>query len=719
MGNLSIAILWHQHQPLYRDPFSGEFLLPWVRLHGVKDYYGMAALLREFPGVKVNINLVPSLLMQLEALLEGKEDRHLFHSRKAAAELTLDERIFILNNFFSTNREKVIAPRNRYAELLTKRGITRGKSVRDALEEFTEAEIRDLQVWFNLVWFHPVTIEKDEFLLSLIEKGHNFTEEDKERVLTRQMEILREVIPLHRRLSESGQVELTTSPFYHPIAPLLCNMDDASVGLPGAPLPSRFSSAPDDAQKQISRAVEYHKRLFGRAPKGMWPSEGSVSEAIVPLVAKNGIDYLATDEEILAESLGSAIYPHKLGGISRAEDLYVPYEVRVGDYSVKMVFRDHYLSDLIGFVYQSFDPEEAADDFISHLERIAQQTNTLPRKSLVTVILDGENAWESYDNQGVEFLRHLYLRLENDPQIETVRLSDFLAECDSVRPLPHLFPGSWIGHNFGIWVGEPATNRAWDLLGEARAFLKERQSGRSKDVVQAAWEEIYAAEGSDWFWWFSQRHSTRDDFLFDSLFRAHLRKIYTLLGESPPLSLDEPISAVHRLPFSEPYGLLKVKLDGRPSSYFEWLTAGRYIRGRDGGVMEQATEHIIKDVFFGFDLDNLFVRLDFSDKFENLRGVQILIPFVTPAGLLCRVEDLSAPTITIERGDTKLHKETIAVDKVVELALPFEDLGISPGTKTKFYVEVRTGERVERVPLVCPFSLTVPTAQSVQAEWQV
>jgi alpha-amylase/alpha-mannosidase (GH57 family) len=693
--------------------------MPWARLHGVKDYYGMAALLEEFPGLKVNINLVPSLLVQLEALIEGGHDRHLSHSRKPAAELNLDERIFVLNNFFSTNYRKVIAPRERYAELLTKRGITRGKSVRDALEEFTESEIRDLQVWFNLIWFHPVTVQRDEFLISLLEKGRDFTEEEKERVLTKQAEILKEVIPLHRTLLESGQVELTTSPFYHPIMPLLCNIEDATFGLPGAPLPKSFSRAPEDAGVQISRAVEYHKHLFGRAPKGMWPSEGSVSESIVPLVVRNGIDYLATDEEILARSLGNAIYPHKLGGISRAEDLYVPYEVRVADYSVKMVFRDHYLSDLIGFVYQSFDPEEAADDFISHLERIAQQTDILPRKSLVTVILDGENAWESYDNQGVEFLRHLYLRLENHPHIETVRLSDFLSECDSIRPLTHLFPGSWIGHNFGIWVGEPATNRAWDLLGQTRSHLKERQERHSEDVAQAAWEEIYAAEGSDWFWWFSQRHNTRDSFLFDSLFRAHLRKVYTLLGNAPPLYLDEPISVADRLPFSEPYGLLKVKIDGRPSSYFEWLTAGRYVRGRDGGVMEQAVEHLIDDVFFGFDLNNLFVRLDLSDKFDDLRGAEILILFVAPAEILCRVEDLSAPSITIERENVKSAKGAIAVDRVIELALPFEDLGVSGGTQAKFYVEVRIGERVERVPLVCPFSLTVPTTQSLQAQWQV
>jgi alpha-amylase/alpha-mannosidase (GH57 family) len=719
MGALSVAILWHQHQPLYSDPFSGEFLLPWVRLHGVKDYYGMAALLSEFPGVKANINLVPSLLLQLEAVIAGKEDRHLSLSRRPASELTLDEKIFVLNNFFSTNYQKVIAPRKRYADLFFKRGITRGRSVRDALEEFTESDIRDLQVWFNLVWFHPATVAKDEFLVSLIKKGHNFTEQEKERLLARQMDILREVVPLHRSLLESGQVELTTSPFYHPIMPLLCRMDDASLGLPGAPLPCLFESAPEDAEAQISRAVEYHKRVFGRAPEGMWPSEGSVSEAIIPLVVRNGINYLAADEEILAQSLGSTIYPHKLGGISRAEDLYVPYEVRVGDSSARIVFRDHYLSDLIGFVYQSFDPEEAAKDFISHLERIAELTDSLARKSLVTVILDGENAWEGYDNQGVQFLRELYHRLEDNPQIETVRLSDFLKECDSIRPLPRLFPGSWIGHNFGVWVGEPATNRAWDLLGQTRALLKQKQEMLSKDVAQAAWEEIYASEGSDWFWWFSERHHTRDDFLFDSLFRARLKKVYSLLGENPPLALDEPVSTVRGLPFTEPYGLLKVKLDGRSSSYFEWLAAGRYVRGRDGGVMEQVTEHIIKELFFGFDLNNLFIRLDFSDKIENLGGAQILILFVAPTELICRVDELRAPQITIERGGRKSQIKTIAVDRVVEMALPFSELGLSGAVKTKFYVEVRLNKRVERVPLLCPFYLTVPTAEATQAQWQV
>ncbi|MFH1421230.1 MAG: glycoside hydrolase family 57 protein, partial [Planctomycetota bacterium] len=653
MKKLSVAILWHQHQPLYRDPFSNEFLLPWVRLHGVKDYYGMAALLKEFPGVHANINLVPSLLMQLEAYCNGEVDKHFQVSKRDASALSFEEKIFILNNFFSTNHEKVIAPIKRYAKLLSKRGKSTGKTVRISLDDFSEQDIRDLQVWFNLVWFHPVTVEKDEFLLSLSKKGKGFTEEEKREVLDKQLDILKEVIPLHRELSEKGQVELTTTPFYHPITPILCNVNDAALGLPGAPLPNSFESAKEDADAQIAQAVKYHQQLFGVTPKGMWPSEGSVSEAVIPLVAKHGIEWLATDEEILAESLGAPIYPQKLGGISRAENLYAPYEIVKEGRKVRLVFRDHYLSDMVGFTYQSFNPEEAADNFMEHLHRIAQATEQLHQNSLVTVILDGENAWESYENQGVAFLRNLYHRLESDSTIETVRVSDFLSNCDSVRPLKRLFPGSWIGHNFGIWIGEPTTNKAWDILGQTRKFLKNNQNNYSEEVIKSAWEEIYAAEGSDWFWWFSERHYTKDAPLFDNLFRAHLRKVYSLLSEAPPTILEEPISLVHRVPFTEPHGLLEVKIDGRASSYFEWLNAGKYIRQRDGGVMEQVSEHIIKDFYFGFNLKNLLIRLDLSDKIDKLSEASLSIHIIAPAEIICTAEDFSASAITIEKNKTK------------------------------------------------------------------
>src|SRR5262245_7022607 len=296
MSGIALAFLWHQHQPYYPDDVAGDNPMPWVRLHGVKDYYGMALHLLEFPEMRCTINLVPSLLVQLRAYTEGgATDRYLNVSRVPADGLTEEDCLFLLDHFFNANHDFMIRPYPRYGELLLRRGAGRD-TARDCLRRFQERDFRDLQVWFNLTWIHPLVFERDADLRALRDKGRNFTEEEKLWLLGKHLEILRAIIPLHRRLMEQGQVELTTTPYFHPILPLLLDKKLAREALPDLKLPRYTGGYPEDAAIQVKRAVDYHQQVFGRAPRGIWPAEGSVCQAMLPLLAQHGIRWLATDE---------------------------------------------------------------------------------------------------------------------------------------------------------------------------------------------------------------------------------------------------------------------------------------------------------------------------------------------------------------------------------------------------------------------------------------
>src|SRR5689334_9068698 len=289
MADIALAFLWHQHQPYYPDDVSGENPMPWVRLHGVKDYYGMALHLLEFPEMRCTINLVPSLLLQLEAYTErGATDRFLTVSRRPADGLAEDDCLFLLDNFFMANPAQMVRPYPRYLELYQRRNPGRN-TAREALRRFTERDFRDLQVWFNLTWVHPLAFERDEGLRALRAKGRNFTEDEKNGLLDKHLDILREVIPLHKKLAASGQVELTTTPFFHPILPLLLDKKLAREAMPDVKLPRYTGGYPEDAELHVRRAVEFHAGTFGSPPKGMWPAEGSVCQPMLPLLAQHGI----------------------------------------------------------------------------------------------------------------------------------------------------------------------------------------------------------------------------------------------------------------------------------------------------------------------------------------------------------------------------------------------------------------------------------------------
>ncbi|MDI6755990.1 MAG: glycoside hydrolase family 57 protein, partial [Thermodesulfobacteriota bacterium] len=510
---LNIAFFWHMHQPYYRDPLSGEYSLPWVRLHACKGYYDMISLLQEYPAIRQTFNLVPSLLRQLDEYARGEaRDIFLEHTRKPAEDLSPDGKKFILANFFLCNWETMVKPYPAYWALLKKRGMKIPEyRWDDLLHQFTAQDFRDLQVWFNLTWFGHRAREKKGSVRELLQKGRVFSESDKTVLLQAQAEIIREVIPLYQSLQFRGQVEITTSPFYHPILPLLIDWTTASRAMPRVPLPGSFSH-PEDARAQIQKAVAYYHKLFGNKPAGMWPSEGSVCPELVPLVHQAGISWMASDEGVLFKSLSGQVERHRL---------YQPYRVKYQDAEVNMVFRDRNLSDLIGFTYSKNDPRSSVKDLLTHLKNI-QRSFPEDNGRLVLIALDGENAWEYYADGGREFLRGLYEKLSGDPAFQTVRINDFLKAHPPRETLNFLHSGSWIEQNFRIWIGSPEENQAWDCLRRTRDFLQ-KTLGKGhdfpEDTRQLAWEEIYIAEGSDWFWWFG------DDFTGDNDLWSNLSEL--------------------------------------------------------------------------------------------------------------------------------------------------------------------------------------------------
>jgi alpha-amylase/alpha-mannosidase (GH57 family) len=451
------------HQPDYREPLSNRMVMPWVRLHALKDYLDMPLMATRYDDIKTTFNLVPSLLDQIDLYLNGGTDPHLDLSRKNAAELSEDDRYQILQTFFSANPSTMIQPHRRYRELYHKAKDNLAERVLPAL--FSSEEIRDLQVWSNLAWVDPV-FKSEEPLKTLLAKGKHFTEEEKNKLLDWQIELMKRIVPAYRDLLQQGKIDISFTPYYHPILPLLCDTDIAKEATPKIKLPEKRFVHPEDAKKQIAMSAEKFESLFDRKMTGMWPSEGSVSEEVARLMMEAGVEWIATDEEILLNSL-------KKSGVAAGDHpIHTVYEYGPG---LKIFFRDHLLSDRIGFVYSGMRAERAIGDFISNVHKIRENLADRLDTSVIPVILDGENAWEYFPDDGYEFVNKFYEQIHKDPLIETVTMSE-AARSVPARKLKSLFAGSWINHNFRIWIGHPEDNAAWDVLSQTRVAANTMKS---------------------------------------------------------------------------------------------------------------------------------------------------------------------------------------------------------------------------------------------------
>jgi len=585
-ATLFLNLIWHQHQPLYLDPQSDQLQGPWVRTHGTKDYYDMASILEQYPDIHYNVNLTSSLLFQLQkyyvdrlrpyvdvkksrvdtagffARWKGKTDPWIDLALKPTKDFDKTDMGFLLYNIWNAFGISEV-------QILRFPGYEALKEKAARREAFSEQELRELKFWFYLAHFDPDFLEKKVELADwssidltdLVEKRDDgkyylrktIREFDCNRIVAETYKVLSNIIPIHKKLmyhpsTRQGQIEVVTTPFYHPILPLLFDSDLAKVCQPDDPMPLRFNY-PQDADAQVSKAVEYYTETFGQPPEGMWPGEGSVAEEIVPIFGRNNIRWIATDEKILARSKPynqPKFYPYGVVANKDTAD------------SVVVVFRDTEISDKIGFTYQNFKGEDAADDFIRTLLRYAPAPGDPQR--LLTVILDGENAWEWYrlDNDAKDFMHALYRKLSAlyvTKQIVSVTMSEYLDgnpkrgvaphPIASMRQLDWLYPGSWINANFDTWIGEDEENRAWNYLLTARQDLDnsglaqpnpkspEPETGSRDHLAYKAWEEMYAAEGSDWFWWYgTDQTAPSGDKPFDIAYITHLKNIYTYALEA-------------------------------------------------------------------------------------------------------------------------------------------------------------------------------------------
>ena len=721
---LNIAFVWHMHQPFYKDLVTGAYALPWVRLHAIKDYYDMAAILDNFGDIKQTFNLVPSLLEQMEEYASGEAmDMHLAVTLKQPKDLSQEEKVFILQNFFMANWDTMVHPYKRYNDLLLKRGrFVTLDDIKSVAKRFIDQEFLDLQVWFNLTWFGHIYRTKDPVIRALLEKGKNFTEEDKSALIGKQKELMSRIIPKYRELLQKKQIDITVTPYYHPILPLLVDTNSAKVALPSIRLPQNRFRHPEDAAYQVNEAVNYMKEHFGEAPSGMWPSEGSVSEEILPIVCGAGIKWIATDEEVLSLSLGR----HGAAGRSMSSnELFTPYRLKRDNCELDIIFRDHNLSDLVGFTYSKWEAKDAASDLIMHLNNIRRSLPDDGRNYLVSIILDGENAWEYYRNNGWDFLSELYSRLSNNSDLRTVRVRDFLAENPPERHLSHLFPGSWINHNFRVWIGHEEDNKAWDYLNNARMALT---GSGSQD--KTAWKEFYIAEGSDWCWWFGDDHSSDNDETFDLLFRKHLKNIYNIIGKPYPQYLDVPIKQVSAIkPVREPAYILKPVLDGEITNYYEWLAAGFYDIARMKGAMHQS-ETMIKEIYYGFDVKDLFVRLDVSADMKDPGSKDLSCSVVVMHPHQFKVKasykkekgkfDLDIFKLENERWSFVKTIDSVGVGRVVEMGIPFSEIGASVNDEVQFIIVVeKDHQELERWPRGGSINVRVPDVDYEEKQWSV
>ena len=542
---LELVFLWHMHQPDYRDHRQGEFVLPWVYLHAIKDYSDMAAHLERHTYIHAVVNFVPVLLDQIEDYVT-QFDCGVFRDpllRLLAAEdldhVSPAERDLLLQTCFSSNHTTMLAPFPCYQRLHDLYlSLTHGDKT--GLNYLSGAYFADLITWYHLAWTGETERRRQPMLAELMSKGDGYTLSDRQALLALIGGILRNIIPRYRALAESGRIELSSTPQTHPLAPLLLDFNSARESQPDAPLPlaSAYPGGRSRVAAQIDAARDSHTRRFGASPVGMWPAEGAVSATFVQQLAAHGCRWIASGEGVLKASLNHA-------KINDSRAACKPWRLENAP-GLTLFFRDERLSDLIGFEYSKWHGQDAAQHLVAELEAI-QAATPAAEKAVVSIIMDGENAWEHFPYNGHYFLEDLYTRLEDHPGIRTTTYAELLGRADppTTAVLPLLTAGSWVFGSMSTWIGDKDKNRAWDLLCAAkqsydRVMGSERLSSAERDAATA---QLANCESSDWFWWFGDYNPAAAVASFDRLFRRNLANLYLLLQLSPPSQLEVPISS--------------------------------------------------------------------------------------------------------------------------------------------------------------------------------
>lgn len=696
--SVDVAFVWHMHQPYYRLPGDDDFFLPWVRLHAVKAYHDMAWALDLHREVRAAVNFSGSLCEQLLDYVEGgRVDQWWRLTATPAVDLSWEQRRFILEHFFSLHHERLIHPIPRYAELLERRRRSDGDP-----EAFSDDEMRDLQVLFNLQWCGFALRHESDVVARLLARGRRFTEDDKAALLDVHARTMARIGPMWHALAERGQVELTATPHFHPILPLLIDSDSARVALPEHPLPARFC-APADAEEHVRRGLDACERLFGVRPVGMWPAEGSVSPEAAEVFAACGVRWIATDEHVLKRSQGP--------GVAHPASHLDHWSAPTSHGALPMLFRDHELSDLIGFSYARNDAEAAARDLVDRIR--AAGARAACDAPCAVVILDGENPWEAYVDDGGPFLEALYRCLAAAPDVRTVTPSSVVERSSGRRrSIKRLHSGSWIDASFRIWIGVDAKNRAWELLGSARAALVSaaRERGTEDAAVREAREALLRAEGSDWFWWYGDDFTSANDAQFDELFRAWCAAVYERLGLEAPADVYVPIGqpTTHRTSH-DPERFIRPVIDGRLTSFYEWEGAGRLAVEGPGGAMA-ATRRALGAVRYGFDAETLYLRVDPGE------ACSVDAELCVEIGVDTTMHSLRAT----RTGSAGPDGSSIAFASVLEASIRLDALGLGAGDSFALRVRVLEDDvETEAAPASGPARVRVMGARESVLDWIV
>ncbi|WP_322629861.1 glycoside hydrolase family 57 protein [Halothiobacillus sp.] len=541
---LPVVLCWHMHQPEYRDPRDKVYQQPWTYLHAIKDYVDMVAHLERYPDARAVVNFVPILLEQLDDYakqvdayavsqkIEQVRDPLLQSLVQPSALTDPASRMHVVRALMRANESRLIRRFEPFNDLID---LARSISATTTDGRYlSDAFIGDLSVWYHLAWMGETVRQNNPLVQQLMIKATNFDDQDRLQLFLLIGSLISGIFPRYRALAEQGRVELSMTPYAHPIMPLLLDMEAGKQACPHDPQPQHVSypDGPERVQWHLSHGLDVFQRYFGIRPSGCWPSEGAISEPTVQALAHAGFSWLASGDQVLANSRAR---------IGHVDNTCRHHVWQFDHLSPAIFFRDDGLSDLIGFDYQNWHADDAVTNFISHLESI--HTTCDSEDAVVSIILDGENAWEFYPDNGFWFLDTLYKRLSNHPTLELTTFSKVVEQSLKRRSLKHLVAGSWVHGNLATWVGSPAKNRAWDMLIDARiAFKKACEAGRwDSETLAANLQQLAICEGSDWFWWFGDYNpgdAVRD---FDQLYRLQLSRLYELIGQSAPHNLSEPL----------------------------------------------------------------------------------------------------------------------------------------------------------------------------------
>lgn len=744
---LSIAFYWHMHQPVYQLSSSGDYLMPWVRLHAVKDYLDMALWAKKFDKLKLNFNYVPVLLNSI--IKYGEKNAHDIHSRLTvtpAEDLTHEDKIFILNNFFDANYQTMILPNPEYHRLYQKIQAN-GTSDTSIL---TEQEYADLTALFNLVWIDPSLRSSNSELKKLFKKGKNYTNEDRVQIIELQREIIRKIIPTVKKLVEKNKIEITTSPYYHPILPILLDYKNIKKNsTPDEELSNLKTEL--DAKMQTEMALDRVEEIFGKRPRGIWPSEHCISGKTLDMFSQLGVEWSISDEGILSNSINFE-FEHDFKGYHKEPyHLLKTYQYKTKNSDIKMIFRDSIIPNLIGFEYQNHNPIATANDLYDRIKVIQSQILSSPdNEHLLTIALDGENCWENYLEDGASFLKTLYTLITEDETLETVLISDYIEKSKENKVLNKISSGSWINRNFKLWVDEPVKDLAWTYLKRVRQDFSEFVKREPLNPnIELARRELFICEGSDWFWWYGEPNDSGKDNIFDFLFRTHLKNIYRYLDLDAPKYLDEPISSIATSkPSKYPKTLITPLIDGKnvTSEYDIWNNAG-YIEIPDGPVLRESK--LFDKIRFGNDEDNFYLKFHLNRYIKenpNLsqKTYQMYIYLrksshkhaLAPVRLINKTQNISP--ISMEKfhneiqiavrnnklqllriikaipGDLWILEQSkpiqTAYDEVLDIKIPFDTLDIKRGETLEFlFINANYGIKDFYIPNEMVLSVTRPS----------